>query len=181
MKKKVFVILLAVSLVLITLAGCGNDEEISADFIGQKLELLSELVTAKMTYQGVVEYTDGNIPFLTQKECLMVYQAEAKASIDLSKIEINVTENEVTVRVPKEVTTEIHILPDSLKFYDSKIALFNPETKEDTVAAIQLAEEHIRENGGIEELEKAAMEQADLLIKSFVQEIIGEKTLTVIH
>ena len=181
MKKRYLILLLILSVIL--LAGCGTSEEgpeLTPGVISQKLEAMSELVTAKLTYNGVIQYTDGNIPFLTKKEFLMVYRAEVKAGIDLSKVEIEITDTDVTVTIPDEVSVDVHVDPDSITFYAEKTALFNNEQKEDVLTAISEAEKDVVENGGIDELKKLARKEAIALIKGLVEELIGERTLTVV-
>ena len=169
-------------MLLTLLAGCGNesDPEITASFISNKLEPMSELVSAKLTYNGIIEYTDGNVPFFTQKAFLMTYHAEVKAGIDLSKISIDVTDKDVTITLPDEVSVDIKIDPDSVKFYAEKKAIFNSEDKDDAVDAIKAAEENVLAHGGIDELKKTAQEQASLLISGLVTEIIGDRNLIII-
>lgn len=180
--RRITLIILCIILLLTTFGGCGRNDgpEITSEFISKKLEPMSELISAKMTYNGIIQYTDGNVPFFTLKEFLMVYSAEVKAGIDLSQIEIHVTESDVTIIMPDEVTVDVKIDPDSIKFYAEKNALFNKEEKEDVVGAMKAAEDHVMENGGIDELKKLAREEAVLLIRTLVQELIGERSLTVI-
>lgn len=175
-------LLLLVAICFVLFAGCGKNKEpeITAEFLGSKLEPMSELVSAKMTYNGVIHYSDGNVPFLTQKEFLMVYRAQIKAGIDLSKIEINVTDTNVTISIPKDVSLDIAVDPDSITFYTEKTAIFNREKKEDALDAIHAAEEHALEYGGIEELKSTARKEAALLITGLVEPLIGERTLTVV-
>lgn len=178
---KQLIIFILIIATVATLAGCAKKEpEITASFISNKLEAVSELISAKLTYQGIIQYKDGNVPFFTQKEFLMVYGATVKAGIDLSQITIDVTDKNVTIRLPADVSIDINVDPDSIVFYAEKNALFNKENKEDVLGAIKAAEEDIMQNGGIEELKATAKEEAILLIKSLIEELIGERSLTVI-
>ena len=184
MKKRILPLALIVLILLsIAMTGCSSQKEpeITATLLSSKLEPMSELISAKMTYSGIIHYTDGNVPFFTQKEFWMTYRAEVKAGIDLSLVKIDVTEKDVTVTLPKDSTVDIKVISDSIQFIAEKKAIFNPEDREDTVSAIQAAEEDIMLNGGIEELQETAKEEAVLLIKAFIGEIIGERTLTVVR
>ena len=180
--RKMILLALVAALLLTVCAGCGKkkEPELTAEFIGSKLEPMSELVSAKLTYNGVIHYEDGNVPFFTQKAFLMVYKAEVKAGIDLSNVDITVTDTEVRVSIPEEVDVDVTVIPESLEFYTEKKALFNQDEKEDTVSAILAAEEHVMENGGIEELKESAREEAALLITGLVEALIGERTLVVL-
>ena len=173
---------LVVALCLTLFVGCGKEDEpdIDASFISSKLETMSELVSAKLTYNGVIHYQDGNVPFFTQKEFLMVYCAEVKAGIDLAAVGVEVTDTEVTITVPEDIAVDVKVDPNSITFYAEKTSLFNKDEKEDAVAAIQAAEEHVLEHGGIEELKSTARKEAVLLITNLVESLIGERNLVVL-
>lgn len=179
---KMVCLLLLSAICIGALAGCDSskDPEITAEYIGSKLEPMSELVSSKMTYNGLIHYSDGKIPFLTKKAFLMVYCAEVKAGIDLSKVDIKVSETNVTISVPKDISLDIKVLPESIEFYSEKNALFNKDEMEDAVSAIQAAEENVLEFAGVEQLKDTARKQAILLITNLVEELIGDKTLTVV-
>ena len=181
LRRAILLILVAV-LCLTLFAGCGKEDEpeITASFISNKLEPMSELVSAKMTYNGIIQYSEGNVPFFTHKEFLMVYHADVKAGIDLSKVQVEVTETNVTITIPDDISLDVKVDPDSISFYAEKKAIFNPETKDDTVDAIKAAEENVLADGGIEELKTTARKNAILLITGLVEELIGERTLTVL-
>ena len=59
-----------------------NETQITSSFISDKLEMVSELTTAKLTYNGLVYYSDGSIPLLTQKSFTMTYRAEVRAGVE---------------------------------------------------------------------------------------------------
>ena len=177
--QKTISFLLVITILAVMFTGCSKTEELTAGFISSKLEPMSELVTAKLTYNGVILYRDGNVPFLTLKEFIMVYRAEVKASIDLSKVKIDISKSEVRIKLPDKVSLDINIDPESITFYAEKGALFNRESKEDTVSAIKAAEENVLEYAGIEELKSLAIEQATTLITGLVGEIIGDRALVV--
>ena len=180
-KLTALLLLLIMSLTLFT--GCGskkNEPEITASFISAKLETMSELVSAKMTYQGIIHYKDGNVPFFTQKEFLMVYRAVVKAGIDLSAVKIDVTETEVKITVPAEVNVDINIDPESITFYAEKTGIFAGEDKEDTLEAMSAAKEDILANGGIDELKATAREEAVMLITNLLKDLIGGRSLVVL-
>ena len=73
-----------------------REPEITGTFIDSKLEAAGELTSAKMIYNGLIHYSDGSIPFLTQKAFNMTYRAEVRAGVDLSKANTEVTDSEVT-------------------------------------------------------------------------------------
>ena len=178
--RMVSILIIAIAAIFVTYRLTKKDEpEITNTFIGEKLEAVSELTTAKLTYTGLVRYTEGNIPFLTKKEFNMLYRAGVRAGIDLSQANIDVTDSEVKLTLPKAEIQEISVDADSIQFYDESFALFNGEKREDTVEALKVAEEDVRENGNMEDLMAEAQEQTEILLTGFLDELIGDRTLVI--
>ena len=178
--RMVSILIIAIVVIFVTYRLTKKDEpEITNTFISEKLEAVSELTTAKLTYTGLVRYTEGNIPFLTKKEFNMLYRAGVRAGIDLSQGDINVTDSDVKLTLPKAEIQEIFVDADSIQFYDESFALFNGEKREDTVEALKVAEEDVRENGNMEELMVQAQEQTESLLTGFLDELIGDRTLVI--
>ena len=146
--------------------------EITGTFIDSKLEAAGELTSAKMIYNGLIHYSDGTIPLLTQKAFNMTYRAEVHAGVDLSQAKTEVTDTEVIV--------DISIDDDSIQYYDEKAALLNWERKEDALDAIASAKEDVeQQTQEMEDLETMAREQAKTLITGMLSETIGDKTLVI--
>ncbi len=176
------VAVIAVVIIFIFVSVRGDREpEITSTFITNKLEEASELTSAKMIYNGLVRYSDGEIPFLTQKAFTMIYRAEVRAGIDLKKVEPSVTKKKVTIKVPKAEIQDIHVDADSIQYYDEKFALFNGEKREDAIEAIKSAQEDVRENGDVEELKNTAQEQVKILLEGLFQDSIGDRKLEIIN
>lgn len=178
--RMVSILIIAIAAIFVTYRLTKKDEpEITNTFISEKLEAVSELTTAKLTYTGLVRYTEGNIPFLTKKEFNMLYRAGVRAGIDLSQANIDVTDSEVKLTLPKAEIQEISVDADSIQFYDESFALLNGEKREDTVEALKVAEEDVRENGNMEDLMAEAQEQTEILLTGFLDELIGDRTLVI--
>ena len=178
--RMVSIVIIAIVVIFFTYRLTKKDEpEITNTFISEKLEAVSELTTAKLTYTGLVTYTDGTVPFLTKKEFNMLYRADVRAGIDLSQAEIDVTDVNVKLTLPKAEIQNISVDTDSIQFYDESFALFNGEKREDTVEALKVAEEDVRENGNMEELIAQAQEQTEILLTGFLDELIGDRTLVI--
>ena len=178
--RMVSILIIAIVVIFVTYRLTKKDEpEITNTFISEKLEAVSELTTAKLTYTGLVRYTEGNIPFLTKKEFNMLYRAGVRAGIDLSQANIDVTDSDVKLTLPKAEIQEISVDADSIQFYDESFALFNGEKREDTLEALKVAEEDVRENGNMEELMAEAQEQTEILLTGFLDELIGDRTLVI--
>ena len=152
-----------------------REPEITGTFIDSKLEAAGELTSAKMIYNGLIHYSDGSIPFLTQKAFNMTYRAEVRAGVNLAKANTEVTDSEVTVTLPA-----VEIFDISIQYYDEKAALVNWERKEDAMDAIASAKEDVeQQTKEMDDLETMAQEQAKTLITGMLSETVGDKTLVV--
>ena len=144
-----------------------------------KIEESSELTSAKMYYNGVLFYSEGDIPYLTQMSYNMTYSAEVRAGIDVSEIEIKVEDDRVVVDLPEPEIQDINIDPDSVKFFDKKNALFNWEEMEDGVDAIKYAKDDVEANANLEVLKEEALENSRTLIQGLLEDSVGDKELYV--
>lgn len=156
-----------------------SGETIDEFFISGKLESISELTTQKLTYSGIIKFTDGKIPLLTQKGFMMTYTARIRAGVDLSRAVVNCTDTAINITMPKAVIQQTAVLPESIKFYDERIALLNPGRNADVAKAITLAEKDVQEKGDVSELLKQADMHAALLIINFLQEITDGRKIEV--
>ena len=128
---------------------------ITAEEVEEQISKAADLSTAKLTYKGIVNFTEGQIKYITQNSFNMMYTADIVAGVDMTKVTVDVVQPEggnpgkVTVTVPKPTIQTVTIDPDSLEFYDQKWALFNKT-----------------------ELIATAQEQADEVIRGFVQSVL---------
>ncbi len=112
--------------------------ELTADMIETRIEQVSKLTTAEMTYAGMIRYTDGDIPLLTRKHFNMTYQAKINVGIEAADITYEITDESVIIRLPEaKMLDQVNVLPDSLQFFDEQKALFNPTDHEDTQLALR--------------------------------------------
>ena len=87
-------------------------------------------------------------------------------------IESNKISKTIKVTLPKAKILEVKVDPSTIKYYDTKLALFNFDSREDANDAQALAEQEAKK-----ELEKmgileSANEQAEVLIRGLLQESI---------
>lgn len=153
---------------------------ITAEEVEEQISKAADLSTAKLTYKGIVNFTEGQIKYITQNSFNMMYTAEVVAGVDLEKVTVDVQEpadgnpGKVIVNIPKATVQTVTIDPDSLEFYDQKWALFNKNANTDVQDALKAAEQDARQNFGKKELIATAQEQADEVIKGFVQSVLPE-------
>lgn len=153
--------------------------QITTTYISGKIDSVSELTTAQMEYKGLVVYSDGNIPFLTQKGFSMIYTAKIRAGVDASQIQINVTDEQVIITVPDAVIQSVDVDPGSIEFYDEKYALFNWSDKEDVVDTLSIAKEDAAANADASELVEKANIQTISILRSILEDSIGDKELVI--
>ena len=146
--------------------------QVTSAFLASKHEDASDLTTARLSYPGVIHYDDGGIPFLTQKKYSMVYSAEMEAGIDLSGVEIEVTDDTVKVKLPDVEVEDPVVDMDSIDFYDDSFALFDWETKEDGIDAVKEAEKDCKEKADIASLESEAYENAKKIVEELLKDAV---------
>lgn len=145
-----------------------------AEELTQILEDSNELTSAKIKTTGVVEYVDEGVKYVNRADFTMMFKATVRAGIDLKAVDISVNENTKTVNVviPKSRILETTIDPESIKYYDTKFSIFNPNEKEDATLAMTLAKKKAEEeapNTGILEL-------ADTNNKNLIRSLLSEVT-----
>ena len=152
---------------------------ITSQYLASKLEDASDLTTAQITYTGMIHYDDGGIPFLTQKKYSMMYSATIEAGIDLSGVEIEVTDDKVIVKLPEVTVDEPEVDLDSIEFYDDSFALFNWDQKEDGIDAMKEAREDCKKKADIASLEGRAYENAKEIVRKLLEDAVGDRTIEV--
>ncbi len=153
--------------------------ELSSQMIFDKLSESSELTVSKLSYNGVVEFQEGEIPWVTQKSFIMMYYAEVTAGIDLSAVTVDLSDTKVTVTLPEAQVQFYKIDSESIKFYDQSSSLFNPISNEDTVEAIKLAEQNLNENADVEELLNYTRERSEIVIYNLLSDVIEDRTIVI--
>lgn len=156
-----------------------KEQKITVEYVSKKLEKISELTTAELIYNGLYTVSEGKIPFITKKGFSMTYTATVKAGIDVSLMDIDVTDSEVKIAIPEAEIQTTWIDPDSIQFYDEKFALFNWSEKEDVTDAISAAEQNVNEKADVDGLMERASFQAEYVIKGLLEGSIEEKRLVV--
>ena len=179
LKNKVATMICLVVVVVVIVGGTiyltrNKTSEVDTTYLGAKLEKASELTTTKLTYDGFTKYTDTGVKVINRSDFLMVYTATARAGIDVKEIimESDKISKTIKVTLPKAKILEVKVDPSTIKYYDTKLALFNFDSREDANDAQALAEKEAKK-----ELEKmgildSANEQAEVLIRGLLQESI---------
>lgn len=173
-KGVLLLILVLIIAIVIRLFFYNDKEEITSSYLGTQLSKVGELTTVKLKYDGIAEYKDKGITFVTKSDFVMKYKAEARVGIDLEKVKTKVdNQNKVVwLTIPKAEIQDVHVNTSDIKYYDEKFSLFNVDEKEDGNKAIELAEKEAKtalEQMGVLE---SADEQAFTLIKGLLHNAV---------
>lgn len=154
-----------------------KEPELTSSFISAKMEAVSELTTARLTYTGLIKYSEGRIPLLTQNSFSMIYTAKVRAGIDLSEAKITIREDAVVITLPECEIQSIEIDENSIEFYDERWALFNRTEKEDVMDMITTAKEDVSAKADMDDLLENARQQTRLVLRGLLEDVIGEREL----
>lgn len=180
--KKRYILLTAIAVVALIATGFLSarllDKEkvtVSASSIEERLSKCSSLTTARLEYRGMIKYEEGDIPYINKKSFSMIYDAHIKAGIDLSKANVEVTGKKIKVTVPAAEIQDIVVAPDSLEFYDEKLALFNWTDREDTAKAMEYAKQDAAAKADQTDILAQASDQAKTVIETLIAPITDNK------
>lgn len=180
--KKRYILLTAIAVVALIATGFLSarllDKEkvtVSASSIEERLSKCSSLTTARLEYRGMIKYEEGDIPYINKKSFSMIYDAHIKAGIDLSKANVEVTGKKIKVIVPAPEIQDIVVAPDSLEFYDEKLALFNWTDREDTAKAMEYAKQDAAAKADQTDILAQASDQAKTVIETLIAPITDNK------
>lgn len=165
---------LMIIIVLFAYVWYDKKPEIKPSYLVARLTKVGELTTVKLNYTGFLEYHDEGIPLFNKSDFLMTYEAIARVGIDLEKVKIEVDNTNKIVRlsIPKAEILDVKIAPNSIKYYDTKFALFNADEKEDGNKAHALAEKEAHKELNEMGVLESANEHALTLIKGLLQNVV---------
>lgn len=173
---RIICLVLVAMIVLTVVLICSYEPKQTLDttYIIAKLEKSSELTTAKLNYTGMSEFKDSGIAFINKSDFIMVYEAQARAGIDVKNI--NVVADDINhivwLTLPKAEILDVKVDMNTIKYFDEDFSLFNVDAKEDANKANALAEEEAKkELAGMGILEMAN-DQAEALIKGLIQDVV---------
>ena len=149
---------------------------VDATSIEERLSRCSSLTTARLDYRGMIKYSEGEIQFINKKGFSMIYDAQIKAGIDLSKADVSVSGDKISITVPEPEIQDITIDSDSLEFYDEQLALFNWTDKEDTTKAIAYAKEDAQAKAEHTDILSQASAQAETVIETLFAPLTEENS-----
>lgn len=183
--KKIIAIL--VLIIIIMAGGFGayyymhvkNQPQVDAKGLMERLEESSELITAKNYYTGIAKFSEGSVPLINKNGFSMKYEAVISAGFDLEKVDIDVSDEAVTVKVPPAEILDISIDPESLEFYDNKISIFKTDRKEATKQALIEAKKDAEKNASEKGLLEEADKRAEVLFRGILSDGIGNREVVI--
>ena len=156
-----------------------GERRVTSASLGSRLEKVSDLTSAELTYDGYLSIIEGSIPLVNEKGFSMRYEALIRAGIDVSEVDIDVQKDKVTVTIPHADIQSCTVDPDSIQIYDKMYSLFNWHDSYDVVDAIADAQEDALNVGPVRQLKQEADEQTEKIITSILEDAVGERELIV--
>ena len=182
MNKKNVLILIIVSILLLN--GCGKNSVKHLKENMKKLELTGNLVTYEAYYHNVVEYKKDagkGITHILEKDRKMFieYTSTVKIGIDLTKVKVDVSGNDINVFIPKAtIIGEPNVDKDDFKkekFIQSKDGINkNKIDANDSTEAFDQAQQDVREavlNDDV--VLSIAQKRAKVLIEENIKQLSG--------
>ena len=174
--KKLFKILIILLVVLIVIAAGHNiynkhkQHPLDGIALAAKLQERSELTTQTLVVTDIFEESTGAIPLINKNKYLVKYKATVDAGFDVTKTEVQATEDEIIVHIPHCRIDEdsVNVRGKDIKTYDTNFAILSPSENE-VLKLVSTAEKHAleyakREDSGLLE---AADANAVKLVESF--------------
>ena len=106
-------------------------------------------------------------------------QYNSSEADDMSGVEIEVTDDKVTVTLPEVQVDDPQVDLDSIDFYDESFAIFNWDDKVDGIDAVKVARDDCREKADIDGLKGKAYENAKKIVTELLEDLIGDRELEV--
>ena len=127
------VALVAIVLIVLLLCTSTKKETVDTEYLIAKLQSASELTTAKLNFTGMSKYNDKGVAIINKSNFIMVFEATARAGIDVKEIKIKSDDfnKKVIVEIPEAKILDVKVDLNSIKYFDQKFALFNFNSKED--------------------------------------------------
>ena len=154
---------------------------VTSKAVVMQIEECAELTSAKMYYAAIVNFDEGDIPYITKKSFKMYYSAMIYAGVDLTDVtpEIDDEARTITVTIPEATVLSVDVDEDSIEYYDDKSGLFSINTHEaDKQASIEAEDDAIEgaeEHGLLDEAEESAKSTIKGFLSPFTEEEYADK------
>ena len=147
---------------------------VTSDLLGQQLRAVEELVSVSYHYTNMARYENQldfygwKVPFTT-KSFIVSYDGIIKAGVDLSKVEVDMDADRITVTLPGSQIISHEIPEDSIEVFDESDNVFNRISITDytSFTGDQKAamEQRVLENGLLASADEKAMDAVESLLR----------------
>ena len=153
-----------------------HQQKVDTHYVKALITQSSELTSAKFNYTGMTEYTDSGVAVLNKSNFIMVYEATARAGIDVEKVEVKVNDatKTVSLTIPKAEIQDVNVDTTTIKYFDEGFAIANFNQKQDNNKAIAMAKEDAKEEITTSGVLEMADQQSEALIKGILQPAIPD-------
>ena len=135
----VLVAVLVVGTVILMRGGGESNVQITSGLIKEQLKYVQDLVGIEYTYtqadtipKDKIKAFDISIPF-TANHAILTYDGIIKYGVDVSQVDVNVSGQTVTLKIPKAKIISHEIPERSIVFLDEGKSIINPVTKVDLI------------------------------------------------
>ena len=178
-------VLLIVVLILSVVVIFDKPTEASSKMTSFGLKGIGELATQAGYFTNVQVIQDSKeafgitLPF-TEKKYVFSYDGVVKAGVDFQKIELEVSGNEIHVKMPKAEIFGIQIDPDSYTVYYEGESVFNTLKVGDVNLAQKALEEEVTQKAIANGLLENAVSNAELLITGYLAGAFDMEQYTIV-
>lgn len=154
----------------------GSASGINVGVLTEDLRSIGELATVEYLYTDAAWFVNSNQIFghdvpLTEKSFLAKWDGAIKAGIDVSRLRIEVDEDEkiLTISIPPAYITSHEIFYDTFEVLNEKDGLFNNITVTDSNSVIEESKKAMEQRALDNGLLDNAADNAKTLINSFLE------------
>ena len=183
-RTKALLAVLAAALIIGAVAGVflygvkrGSQEArpvVTSDLLGQQLRAVEELVSVSYHYTNMARYENQldfygwKVPFTT-KTFIVSYDGIIKAGVDLSKVEVDMDADRITVTLPGSQIISHEIPEDSIEVFDESDNVFNRISITDYTSFTndqkEAMEQRVLESGLLATADEKAMDAVEALLR----------------
>lgn len=179
----ILIVLIAIALTATFFAGkktmkAEMEPTITSSLIYNKLVSVKELTSLKYHYTNMGQFENQNtfygykIPF-TSKKFIVAYDGVIHAGVDLEKMQVNLTKDQIQVEIPPAKILSHEIYEDSLKVFDERESIFNRIDIEDYNNFSKDQKKEVEESA----IKKGLLKEADEEAKNAIEETLLADTL----
>lgn len=172
---KLFALIAVVAVLFITFLVIRNkDAKVDNEFLLTQLEKSSELTSAKVKMTGIYAFKDSGFLIFNKGNFIMVYEATVRSGIDIKEVKVDTNNSfkKISVTIPSAKVQSVEIDPNSIKYYNEKMSLFNFDKKEDANKAMAEAKKDAEKKAETIGLIELADEHSETLIRGILQPLI---------